>query len=717
MDDFVLTRLFLKRLGLRALANRNFPCLQADCTLDDAVLFFRKTGILFVVIIDEAKQLLGVLRGIDLLEPLRINFVVLTPVMDLAREQQLTIAEDDAADFSLDIILDQGVQEVLIVDQDRKFLGAIILNDLFKPVWNEIAKLDRIFGKVLESVYNGVLVINVLGKIVFLNQTAEELFGCQAEDVLGKHIYSILPESELPSVARTGKPKLSCRQRVGDRLVVTNRTPVIINNKIIGAVAVFQDITDLENVSEELTNTKKIKDALEAVVETPYEDLVVVDENARIVMMNKFYLDGLGLSLEDVLGKHILEITPQSQLPETIRTGVARIGDLWKIGDRELVVMRVPIRKDGKIVGAIGKSIFQDMSFAMVFAKKIMRLESDLDYYREELCKVHSSEYTFDHIIGESYAIKAAKIIAGQASRTSSNVLITGGSGTGKEVFAQAIHNASVRKKGPFIKINCAAIPENLLESELFGYEEGAFTGARKGGKPGKFEIANNGTIFLDEIGDMSLTMQAKLLRVIQEREIERVGGTESIKINVRIIAATNRDLQQMVDDNQFRSDLFYRLNVVVLELPLLKERLEDIEPLTDYLIKRLNHNMGTAVSGVAPETMQILQKHSWPGNIRELENVLERAMNISDDYIIYPEHLPIQLRRAVGDDITEPELKTLGQVLSEAEREAIISALHAAKGNRVQASKALGIHRSILYKKMTKHKIAEEVNEKYLQN
>lgn len=422
-------------------------------------------------------------------------------------------------------------------------------------VWQ--GELTEIFRKVLESVHNGVIVIDVEGGIVFLNPAAERIFNCRAEEFLGQHIFRLVPDSALFTVAQSGVPLLSDKETLGDKILISNRTPIVWRNQVIGAVSVFQDVTDLESVSEELHTTQKLKATLEAVVENPHEGLVVVDEHCHVVMMNQFYLDVVGCSLEEVIGRHILEITPHSQLPETVQTGNPQFAELWKVGEREFIMMRVPIKKDGKIIGAIGKTLFKDMAIARVFAKKMIQLENDLEYYKEELRKVHVSDYTFADIIGTSAALMEAKNLAVRAAPSSSTVLIMGESGTGKEIFASAIHNSGPRRKGPFIKINCAAVPEQLLESELFGYSDGAFTGARKGGKPGKFELANKGTILLDEASDMSLAMQAKLLRVIQDKEVERVGGTQPVPVDVRIIAASNRDLQQLVKEKKFRSDLF----------------------------------------------------------------------------------------------------------------------------------------------------------------
>ncbi|OLN25857.1 sigma-54 interaction domain-containing protein [Desulfosporosinus metallidurans] len=573
-------------------------------------------------------------------------------------------------------------------------------------VWQ--GEFTEIFREVLESVHNGVIVIDIEGTIMFLNPAAERIFNCQAEKLLGQHIYSLVPNSALFAVAKSGVPLLSDKEKLGDKILISNRTPIVWRQKIIGAVSVFQDITDLENVCEELHTTQKLKATLEAVVENPHEGLVVVDEHCHVVMMNQFYLDVVGRSLEEVIGKHILEITPGSQLPETVRTGNPQFAELWKVRDREFIMMRVPIKNNGKIIGAIGKTLFKDMVIAKVFAKKLIQLENDLDYYKEEFRKIHVSDYTFDDIIGVSASLTKAKNLAARAAQSSSTVLITGESGTGKEIFANAIHNSGPRRKGPFIKINCAAVPEQLLESEFFGYNEGAFTGARKGGKPGKFELANRGTIFLDEASDMSLSMQAKLLRVIQDREVERIGGTQPIRVDVRIIAASNRDLQQLVKENKFRLDLFYRINVISLELPPLRERSDDTEPLANQLIAKLNRDLRKQIKGISPQAMEVLKSYNWPGNVRELGNILERIINFCTDDYINLEHLPAQLMREKGLKNYGDGPYTLRQGLIEAEKNIILNALHVAKGNKMQAARALGIHRSVLYRKLAQYNLPE---------
>jgi transcriptional regulator with PAS, ATPase and Fis domain len=300
------------------------------------------------------------------------------------------------------------------------------------------------------------------------------------------------------------------------------------------------------------------------------------------------------------------------------------------------------------------------------------------------------------------------KFLARQAAlHSTTTVLLTGESGTGKELLAQAIHSCSIRSSLPFVRVNCAAIPENLLEAELFGYAEGAFTGARKGGNPGKFELANGGTVFLDEIAEMSPSMQSKLLVVLQEREFERLGGRSPIQVNVRVIAATNRNLENMVASNRFREDLYYRLNVLRLEVPPLREHSEDIPALVKTLICKQNVNLRTTVVGAAGDTLDLLRKYSWPGNVRELENVLERAMILADmerASDIAPKHLAF-MRGKLDYQYTSAK-RSLKAVTDEAERRLIIKVLDDCGYDKLRAAQVMEIDVSGLYKKLKKYGI-----------
>jgi len=285
-------------------------------------------------------------------------------------------------------------------------------------------------------------------------------------------------------------------------------------------------------------------------------------------------------------------------------------------------------------------------------------------------------------------------------------VLITGESGTGKELFAHALHAHSGRRHGPFIKVNCAAVPENLLESELFGYRDGAFTGARKGGQTGKFELAHKGTILLDEIGDLPMSMQAKLLRVLQEKEIEKLGDRAPRKIDVRVLAATNRNFAEMISEGKFRQDLYFRLNVINISIPPLRERKEDILELANYFITHFNREFNLNISCLDVEVAGLFEIYDWPGNVRELENIIERAFNLVDSDRIEFKDLPQYLIKQ--KETTRPlnNNKTLPALLENVEKDALIEALEKTGGNKLRAAKVLGISRAWLYKKIKQYEI-----------
>ncbi|KKY01362.1 ATPase AAA [Paraclostridium benzoelyticum] len=317
-----------------------------------------------------------------------------------------------------------------------------------------------------------------------------------------------------------------------------------------------------------------------------------------------------------------------------------------------------------------------------------------------------------ENIIGSSYAINKSKEEALMASKTNSTVLITGESGTGKELFARAIHNHSCRAGNPFIAINCAAIPDNLLESELFGYEEGAFTGAKKGGSLGKFELADKGSIFLDEIGDMSLHLQAKLLRVLQEKEVDKIGAKHNVSIDVRIIAATNKDLEHMVRKGTFREDLYYRLNVIPVVLPTLRQRKNDIHLLIEYMMKEYSNKLDKNVQDIDLQALEYLCEYSWPGNIRELQNVIEYSVNRCEGKIITLDNLPNRIKNANSNEDQIIESNENIKTLDELEKKEIIKALEKYKDYKKDkdlAAKALGISRATLYRKIERYKIVSK--------
>lgn len=471
-----------------------------------------------------------------------------------------------------------------------------------------------------------------------------------------------------------------------------------------GAIAIPQDFTEYEYVSKELESVKQLQQTLETVLELAYEGIVVVDQEGKIVTVNSAFAEFLGTQPAALIGEKVNEVLHELGLEETLQTGIIDFGSLKFLRGQRFVVTRTPIVRESKVVGAVAKVILRELDRLYSLGKQLEELKRQVSFYKGELLRASGNLFV-DEIVGVSPPMRRAKKEAKQAARGFSTVLLLGESGTGKELFSRAIHNESGRP-GAFISVNCAAIPDNLLESEFFGYADGAFTGAKKGGKPGKFELADQDTLFLDEIADMSPQLQAKLLRVLQDKEFERIGGIKTIKVNVRIIAATNKNIEQLVRVGTFREDLYYRLNVIRIFIPPLQEHKEDLALLVNYFIQKFNKVMGTAITGISPSAFVVLQDYRWPGNVRELENVLERTMSLKPQGVIEAEDLPDYILgagffpRAL---LKENVLPGLHPYLREQEQEIIQWALEKTKGNRSQAARLLGISRSTLYEKLNK--------------
>lgn len=432
---------------------------------------------------------------------------------------------------------------------------------------------------------------------------------------------------------------------------------------------------------------------------------LVTDAEGYILYFNRPYAEFLGVEAKGAIGKHVTDILASSRMHIVAKTGKAELNEIFTAKGRDMVVQRIPIFEDGKVVAVFGQLMFKQISDVSRLASNLSMLESKLKLYEKELTSLRATRYNFDSIYGASPELLALKEEARKAAATDLPVLITGESGTGKELFAQAIHQASSRRRQPSIHINCAAIPKDLFEAELFGYAGGAFTGASTGGKPGKLELADGGTLLLDEIGEMPLDLQPKLLRVLEDKLFERVGGNRMIKSDFRIIAATNRDLADMVKQKLFREDLFYRLNVVSLNVPPLRERRSDIVPLAWHLLGKIADNHPGSCYRLTSAAETVLASYHWPGNIRELFNVLERtAFTIEGNHIDACD-LPFYLSRPVTIKPKGTQW-SLQEVIVAAEREAVRKALEISGNNKARAAKLLGIHRTVLYKKMTKYQI-----------
>jgi len=557
--------------------------------------------------------------------------------------------------------------------------------------------------EILDSIHNGVIVVNRQGMIVAINKAAAELVNYPQEKALGTRVDIVVPSTKLLDVMDTGQPEYNCNLEIANRVVITNRSPIKKGNVIIGAVAIFQDVSDFEAISQQYDIVKEINKELDAIIESLDDGIVVADRNGFILKANHAYQQMTGITAEEFVGKHVRELVRQGYIGRSVTEMVVERNSPVTIVDirnnKELLLTGNPVYNDkGELVRVV--TAIRDVTQLNSLKEQLAETEEIKNRYYLELEHLRSQQ-PFKKIITNNPEMRQRLDLAFHVAHVDSTVLILGESGVGKELIAQLIHRASKRSKEPFIKINCGAIPTNLLESEFFGYEPGAFTGALREGKPGLFELAQGGTLFLDEIGEIPLDLQVKILRMLQDKVITRVGGKKDISLDVRIVAATNRDLKKMMQENTFREDLYYRLNVVPIVLPPLRDRKEDILPLINDFLAKFKIQYGYQ-KWIHPDVMERLLNYDWPGNIRELENTIERLVVTSRGECILPENLagiP-----AAADPGKQPET-SLKRTLELEEKQIITEIYRKLKSTR-RAAACLGISQSNLVKKLNKYGI-----------
>lgn len=591
----------------------------------------------------------------------------------------------------------------VVVDQEGKPLGIFTKVDMILALFREAEKLATELNTVYQAMPNGILVVDRDSRILQINPSGGKILKLEQDSIKGRLLSSVFPDLDLTGVLRQSQHLVGVQTEMNRVKVLCNISPV---GDLAGAVIVFQALTDFDQVALELDATKRLYETLLTVTDIAYEAIFVVDDQGKITLVNEAACQFFGKREQELLQQPIDKVMENTRLFRTLKTGMAETNEIQVIYGRPYIVSRLPIVRQGKIIGAVGKITFQKLEEVKEVAQKLAQMDLELNFYKEQAGSTRLP-VTFNQIVTVSQDMRRLKQEAEIAARGSSTIMLTGESGTGKELFAEAIHQASPYRNGPYVKVNCAAVPENLLESEFFGYAGGAFTGAQRGGKAGKFAAANGGTLFLDEIGDMSLNLQSKLLRVLEDRCFEPVGSNESVQVDVRIIAATNKDLVQKVASGEFRNDLYYRLNVISFRLIPIRDRTEDIIPLVHVFLERLNENFGKQIVGVTSEVYSTLINHRWPGNVRELKNVIERAVNFASGNLLELADLPFYLRGEKQEELLPIKKEwNLESAHERLDKETLERALHKMKGNKSEVARLLGISRSWLYEKIRRYDI-----------
>jgi PAS domain S-box-containing protein len=504
---------------------------------------------------------------------------------------------------------------------------------------------------------------------------------------------------------KKGKNQSRQKMMVSGNMVFTDRIVLRRKGRVVGAVGIFQDSSELEKSSAELESVKSMCKELDAIFEAVADGLVLVDEKGCVLRVNQAYQILTGITNEEYRGKHVHELIKEGYIGRSLSDKVIQRKTPYSTIDirngKELLLTAIPVfNEQGDIVRVVTAT--RDITELSDLKNKLAESEAARDRYLQEIRRLHA-QLPYKFIITNSPTIKQKIELALHVAQVDSNVLILGESGVGKDLLARLIHRSSKRALKSFIEINCGAVPANLLESEFFGYEAGAFTGALKEGKSGLFELAQGGTLFLDEVGDLPLELQVKVLRAVQNKQITRIGGTKTINLDVRIIAATNRDLEKMVAERTFRQDLYYRLNVVPIVLPPLRERREDIAPLAKEFLAKFNSKYGYQ-KWLHQDVINRLTNYDWPGNVRELENTIERAVvtcrndciNL-DCFSLAPCSEPTKCR----------DISMLKQNKAQEEKQLIVETYRRTHSTR-KTAQVLGISQSSVVKKMKKYGIGE---------
>ncbi len=506
-------------------------------------------------------------------------------------------------------------------------------------------------------------------------QRAQEL--CERYDC---HLYIRSERSERCEMHSLMK-LVALKVAQGDSVFVSSegdngRQAVIEMVRFLESDFIMNEASEIHGVDKLLHENALMQERLQMILESVQDGICVVDRSGEVTYVNPSYLRIVHKTPEMVVGQNVFETAADGNRCAVLRSGIARIGSIRHKKDGTTIVANVnPIFVDGEIAGVV--SVIKDITEIQTLMERLSQVSAKAEYLEQELLRTKKTAQAFANYIGKSGKVVDVLALASKAADSSANVLIRGESGTGKEVIAEGIHYASGRRRGPFIRVNCGAIPGALLESELFGHEKGAFTGAVRR-KLGKFELANHGTIFLDEIGELDKNLQVKLLRVLQQKEFDRVGGEETIHVDVRIIAATNRDLEAMVREGTFRDDLYYRLNVIPIILPPLRDRPDDIPLLVEHFIEKISKENKKDVRGITPDAMQMFMHYRWPGNVRELENVIERVITLMDTDLITAAVLPSYIKgdiagrevQSLADDTVLPWEEYEKQIIANALRQ-----------------------------------------------
>lgn len=667
---------------------------------------------------------------------IRKHRVVGLPVKDASGKIAGMVTRDDIIEAGPEVlrkpatVADIMNKFVHVINEDMPLVNAWALHGQVFPVIDRFGEITGVLDKnkvcvqllnkanwillqvetILDSVNNGIIAINNDGIIHLYNQAAEKMTRRPKSYAMGRHLSEVIIPQGLLDVLKEGKyqshEKISITYTSGNRTYATNRNLIYENGRVVGAVAIFQDISDIEVISAELNSVKQLNTKLELIIESSYDGILITDPDGVILKANQAHERITGIPSVKIQGNDMSSLIKKGIYSRSIVEAVIREGKPVTMVEKEhFLVTGSPVRDHSGDIVRIVVNI-RDLTELNKLREQLEQTRELSERYQDELAQLKGRLFNQEGVVFNSPKMRDLLNVALRLATVDSTILILGESGVGKEIIARTIHGNSKRKDGPFITVNCGAIPENLLESELFGYERGAFTGANREGKAGLFELANNGTLFLDEIGDLPLAFQVKLLRAIQEREVLRVGGTRPKPVNVRILAATNHKLETLVQEGKFREDLYFRINVVPLYIYPLRERREDIIPLVNAFKQKYESQYGINKK-IDPRVIDIFLNYHWPGNVRELDNMIERLMVTAPGTEItvndLPGHIFINLQHQ-QPKVYVKGIMPLKNAVMELERQLIGNAIKEC-GSANKAARRLKIDQSTIVRKISRLK------------
>jgi len=681
--------------------------LHPDQTVGEAAIIFMEHKIDGAPVVDGNGELIGLFTKTHIYRVVNGDRDFDRPVAQMMSTDLLIgHPEDEFGD-----VVNATVPRLPVVDDRGRITGICTRGDIAKAFFDSYQNISLELDAIINSAHNVIVSIDDKGLIKVWNAAAERILGYKAAEVKGRHIQDVLPESDLTRVIDSGVVEPLRRINLRGHQFLSNRSPIIKEGEIVGAVAVLLDVSELENVSRELERFKELNRELDAIIDSSFDGLYITDGSGITLRLNKAYERITGISADEFIGKNVATIESEGIVSESVTALVLQ--------KRSPVTISQEMRT-GKMTLATGNPVFDDTGniFRVVsnvrditelnaLRQKLEEVEGLSQHYESQLRTLKLQYVGSDNIITNSNRMITLLSTVIRLAQFDSTILITGESGTGKELIAEVIHNNSSRRDQPFIKVNCGAIPETLLESELFGYDYGAFTGAKKEGKPGYFQLAAGGTLFLDEIGDLPFNLQVKLLRVLQNKEIVRVGGTKPLHVDARIVTGTNRNLLELVEKRLFREDLYYRLNVVPINVPPLRDRIEDIPPLVAHFTKLYNrkHKLNRRF---APEIVEVFMGYNWPGNVRELENLIERLIVVGTKDLLTVDDLPAFLLNSlpVNPEVTVSGIIPLQDAVENVEKQILQKAYQQYRTTRQMAT-VLKVDASTVVRKAAKYGIS----------